>query len=238
MKQFLNRRNLSFFLLTFIVSTLVNGGPRLLNVWLSPTESVLRTPIFAITFLQQGLFIVLIIQAIAQASTQNGRQSTTLLMLFGGIYALTGFFSIRLANAMSPPIKLRGYEAFVDENSFLIAAIEQYTVDQGHPPDRLEQLYPQYLSPPIATLDASDESGLHLAVPYQSIDAKSAEQVAYQYTFPAELENNEQEQWAVSIAIQLGSFSWVKFVHTQTQVYDADYTQIGEWGYQERLNNR
>jgi len=236
MNQFLNRRTLSLFLLAFIISIIVNGGIRILNVWLSPTEAVLRNLIFATTIVQGVLLVFLIIQWIAQASTQKITQSTVVYMLAGGVYIVAGIFGIMLANAVSPPIKLRGYQDFLSENYFLLEMIEVYVEENGHPPNSLEELYPTYLSPPMAMLPPenisdTEEPKLQVSLPYKSIDAESASRVSYNYKFPVDPDANGQEQWELSIRIYLGSFKSVKFIYNQAQNYQPDYGRIGDWAY-------
>ncbi len=235
MKQLLNRRTLLLLLIALVASVMLNGGLRVLNVSLSPTESVLRTAISIITVAQQGALVVLIIMSIAQASSQSGSAPTPQLALICVVYLVAGFVSVRAANATTPQMKQRGYEAFIAENQFIVDAIEQYEAEQGVPPARLALLYPQYLSEPNATLSSAD-ADLQLDVPYSSIDAKSAEQVSYSYEIVEQADAGQPDQWELAITIQLGSFSWVKFVYNQSRSYDSDYRPMGSWGFRERLN--
>lgn len=234
-KQHFNRRTISLLLLTIIIALVVNGGIKILNVWLSPTASVLRNVVFAANILQVGLIVILILHLLSQASTQKFTQSTTLLVLAGGTYIVAGLLGNMLANTISPDIQLRGYENFVDENRFLVDAIKQFIEEEGRPPTTLAQLYPTYLAPPVATLQSegtsdSDNQTLQLLVPYQSIDSASAKRVSYHYTMPDDLEANESP-WELSVSIYLGSFQSVKFVFNEAQNYEEDYVKIDDWAY-------
>ncbi|MEM7345684.1 MAG: hypothetical protein AAF485_15685, partial [Chloroflexota bacterium] len=81
MKQLFTRRTLILCLVTFVISIALNGGVRTLNVWLSPTGAVLRTLIFALTFIQGGVLFYFLIQWIGQASLYKISQSTKTYML-------------------------------------------------------------------------------------------------------------------------------------------------------------
>ena len=236
MNQFLNKRTTLLIITAVTLSTLLNGGLRLLNVSLSPTELIFRNLILGLNILQIGLLVFIVMQLIAQFSAQKSNDVTKPFILACAVYIAVGFLSISLADTLSPPIKARGYQAFLAENIFLLDAIELYEAEQGHPPANLEALYPTYLTSPFASLQTEqvgdiERPKLEISFPYTSLDAASAGQVAYDYQFPADPDTDESQQWELSVSIYLGSFKSVRFIYNPTQQYDPDHGRLSNWAY-------
>ena len=214
-----------------IVAVLLNGGLRLCNIWLSPTGQVLDTLIFVIWIAQIVLFIVLVLNFVFR-STQGEDYPDHLKLIYtvGAIYLVVGLISIPIGNMLSNPIRQDGYEAFVEENRFLIEAVEAFEQENSRPPENLEELYPNQLPVSIASITEDQigdeiQSKLELDVPYSSIDATSADNVLYSFE-PAD----DNDPWQLQVSIYLGSFQSIRFIYNPEEKYSNRYTKVQEWG--------
>ena len=214
-----------------IVAVLLNGGLRLFNIWLSPTGRVLDSTIFSIWIAQAAIFIVLVLNFVFR-STKGEDYPNYLKMIYiaAGIFFAVGLLSIPIGNMLAAPIRQDGYEAFVEENRFLIEAIEAFEQENGRSPESLEELFPNHLPSSIATL-TDEQIGddfrpkLELDFPYSSIDTKSAEGVLYSFE-----PGDDNDPWQLQVSIYLGSFQSVRFVYNPEEKYSNRYTRVKQWG--------
>lgn len=210
---------------------LINGGLRVLNILLSPTGRVLDSLIFAIWVTQIAIAILLILGFVFR-STKGDEMSDGWKLTYAsaGLFILFGLISIPIGNRIAQPIQKRGYEAFVLENNFIIEAIKSFEESEGAPPETIEQLYPNYLSEPIATLiedQVGDETRqqMEITAPYDSLDERSAENVLYSYKPPT-----ANDPWQMQVSIYLGSFQSTRFVYNPDEKYSNRYEPISNWG--------
>ena len=217
------------------LALLLNGGLRILNVWLSPTGRLLNSVIFGIWVLQLALLAWLILSFILRLtrSTEMSERAR-LIYTAAGVYAIVGLLSIPIGNLLADPIQEQGYRAFTAENQFLVEAIEAYETDHGQPPDSLEALYPDYLPDTIAYIkqvelsDGETRPEIEFEVPYQSIDQGSWDDVLYSYRPP-----EDDEPWQLQVSIYLGSFQSTRFLYNPTGRYSNRYTLLGRWAVDE-----
>ena len=227
-------RKSTIYLLAIVAGFLLNGGLRILNFWLSPTGRVLDVPIFTIWVIEIAVVILLILGFVFQSTKGSDiEERWQTLYASAGLFALVGLASIPIGNLMSRPIQQEGYVAFIAENELLIEAIQNYTADNGQPPNSLEVLYPTYLNQPIAQIienQVGEETRqqIELSLPYESIDARSAEDVLYSYKPPT-----ENAPWQLQVSIYLGSFQSTRFVYNPEEKYSNRYRPIGKWGIAE-----
>lgn len=209
-----------------VIALLLNGGMRLFNVWLSPTERVLNVPIFTVWVVQIGLFVLLVLNFMFRASktgdmTERGRTLYTAAI----VYAVVGLLSVPIANQFARPVQQRGYEAFVAENQFLIDAITAFEADYGRPPESFLELQPDYLDADVFTADSEDENAqLEWHIPYESIDRVSAENVLYDYRPP-----DDNDPWRLQVSIYLGSFQSIRFIYNPEEQYSNRYGRVESW---------
>lgn len=210
---------------------LLNGGLRVLNIWLSPTGRVLNTVIFGIWVLQVAICVWLILSFILKLtnSTELGERAR-LMYTAAGVYAVAGLISIPIGNLIAVPIQENGYRAFTAENQFLVEAIEAYEADHGRPPDSLVALYPDYLPSSVAQVkqvevsDGGTRPEIVFDVAYQSIDQGSWDDVLYSYRPP-----EDDEPWQLQVSIYLGSFQSTRFIYNPTGRYSNRYAILGRW---------
>ncbi len=118
----------------------------------------------------------------------------------------------------------------MQENRFLIEAIEDFEAENGRPLETLEELVPNQLAPPIAEI-VQDQVGdssvlkLKMSAPYSSIDAKSADDVLYSFE-PAE----GDDPWQLQVSIFLGSFQSTRFIYNPDERSSNRYSKVGRWG--------
>ena len=146
------------------------------------------------------------------------------------VYLIVGLISIPIGNMLAAPIRQDGYEAFVEENRFLIEAIEAFEQENDRPLESLEELVPNQLPPTIATLTEEQigdefQSKLDLRIPYESIDAQSADNVLYSFE-PAD----GNDPWQLQVSIYLGSFQSIRFIYNPEEKYSRRYDNVGRWG--------
>lgn len=217
-----------------IAAILLNGGLRILNIIISPTGRVLDAVIFTIWTLQIALIILLVLVFFFQSTRGTDiEERWQTIYIAAGVFAVAGLISIPFGNRIANPIRQQGYEAFVEENRFLIEAIESYEVENGGPPENLEILVPDYLDQPIAQLvedQVGDETRqqIEITFPYDSIDQRSSENVIYSYKPPTE--NNP---WQLQVSIYLGSFQSTRFIYNPEESYSNRYQPVNSWGLAE-----
>lgn len=220
------KNRFAIFSIAALVAILLNGGMRVLNVWLSPTGRVLDAVNTGIWVVQVGIVIILILSFVFQL-TNNQDIDERLIMLYSvmAVYVAVGLISFPIGYALADPIQDRGYEAFIEENRFLIEGIEAYMADHDSPPDSLEALVPAYLDPSIAAIG---DQGIELSPTYNSLDRRSGEDVLYSYSPP-----EEDDPWEMQVSIYLGSFQSTRFVYRPDENYSSRYRVLSGWGLDE-----
>lgn len=224
-------KNLRWIGISVVLAVALNGGMRLLNIWLSPTGRVLDSTIFAVGVIQLVIAVVLAISIFRQASTgADLSDHWRMIYTSAAVFVVIALVSIPIGNLLARPIRQQGYEEFVQENQFLIDAIETYTADNGEPPQSLNDLYPTYLAEPLAEMTQEEttdgpQDKLLINASYNSIDANSADEVLYSFT-----EAEGSEPWKLQVAIYLGSFQSDRFVYNPEEQYSNRHTPVGRWG--------
>ena len=227
MDSYLTKKNILSVALATIISMILNGGIKILNVSLSPTETVITTAFYLILAVQIIVLVILIMLFVAQLSSQKVTQKNYTIAGISAIYVIVGLLSSLVANEVADRIQLQGYQAFLMENQFIINAIEDYQDDFGDLPETLDDLYSSYLAPPKAILV---ENELELNIPYQSIDPESARRVSYNYRVPDKL------SYEITVSIYLGNYEFVQFIYNPEKDYTDEYKAILNWGYKESID--
>ncbi len=227
-------KQLKWFALAGIIAIGLNGGLRVFNIWLSPTGRVLDSTIFTLWIIQVGIAILLFLGFVLNA-TQGKEIDDKWQQIYkiAGVFIAVGLISIPISNIIARPIQFSGYETFVQENDFLIEAIETFTAETGSPPESLEELVPNYLDEPTATL-VEDQVGdeirqqIEIVRTYNSIDSRSNNGVLYSYKPPT-----ENDPWQLQVSIYLGSFQSTRFIYNPEEKYSNRYRPVGRWGLAE-----
>ncbi len=234
MKELMTPKNLMLSGLAASLALITNLLVPITNVWLSPTGSVLRTGLFVLTILQIGLFILVLVQYIAQLSTNRFMMRHHLILAMSLVYVIFALIGGQISNGLVPSLQSQGYLEFIDENQILIEAITDFETKNGRPPNDWAELLPDYLPTAVATIKPetidTEDPEIEWAIEHPSLDAASAERVSYSYSRLDNQEDDPDRRWELSVRVYLGSFQSAKFIYNPTQNYSESYQRLGQWG--------
>lgn len=223
----------SFFLAQAAV--FLTLGLRIRNIALSPTETVLQTPILLSNIANLLLLIILIVALLFRVFKVDRLNIRKIRLSWVVAYLISSFLSFGFYWLIEDTLKESRYSQFVSENRLLIDAIEKYTEEQGQPPHALINLYPAYYDWG-ATVDNSAPEGakLDISIPYKSLDEESAKQVIYSYESSIDdISLQRPVSWELTLTIQRAPFPPVQLVYNPEEIYPTEGTiRVGfphEW---------
>ena len=198
-------------LMTVLGASLLINGFVVLSYYLSVAPIGTDFFLFISTFAVLPLLVAFLIAPISLILLFWRRYRVTALTVFLGcvIYLVVGIAGIRLSNE----IRHNGFVNLAHRSRPLISAIQQFEAKYGKPPERIEQLVPEFLS----------------AVPNTGIGAYPN----YEYITVKDAKTYEGNPWVLRVATSTGALNWDSFLYFPKQ----NYPQVGYGGVLERVED-
>lgn len=197
-------------MLVSLLAFTINGlGVYLEKFALSPNGSFV-THLLSIHLMMLQLVALLAIPFSLIALVMGNKSHITFMILWCCIvYVFISFIILR----MTGDVRLNEFQRLAIRSSPLIKAISFYTNDKGHPPEKLDDLVPQYLP----------------RIPTTGIGAYP------NYTYEVVKDDKEWygNSWVVYIETPRNPFNWDKFIFFPNQ----NYPKRGFGGYLEKIEN-
>lgn len=194
----------------FGLSILINGFV-VLAFYLSVAPIGTDFLLFIATFAMLPILAAFLLIPVALILLFWQRYRITALTMFLGcvIYLIVGIAGISLSNE----VRRRGFVNLAQRSRPLVSAIQQFELKHGKPPEKLEQLVPEFLP----------------AVPKTGIGAYPN----YEYFIVKDQATYEGNAWVLRVDTPTGAINWDAFLYFPKQ----NYPQVGYGGWLERVED-